>query len=109
MSLLNTTNNYFTWWHRLVERMLEEIEVEVKYEWIENFKITYMKEKYWSLRVEYEWWNKKVDEIISKYEVASYEICQECWKKWRLRSDLWWISTLCDKHYNEKKPRRINS
>ena len=46
------------------------------------------------------------DEIFKRIHLAenqSYEICETCGEKGEMRTDLGWYSTLCNKHYEERK------
>lgn len=44
-----------------------------------------------------------VVEIVEKYENLSETICEVCGEPGSLRSDLSWIRTLCNTHYDEAK------
>jgi hypothetical protein len=80
------------WWKPLLEEWLNRL-VE---EWYNINNITYIKEKYWMLRIEATPWH----DILSEIENTSWWICDECWAIWRTRYDIFWYRTLCDKHYN---------
>lgn len=78
--------------------MCREIKEElIKFDYLDKYRITQIKEKYGSLR----WYcggypsGSKIDEIISKYERLSYDICIGCGKpaKWVSTG---WISPWCD-------------
>ncbi len=94
------TKNNFTGWFTLVNDMIQEIE---KLNVIpENFILNYMKEKYWTLRVEFWWYNDAIFNIINKYETSSETTCEVCWNKWEIR-DIWRMTTLCDNCLKEWK------
>lgn len=98
---------YIQWrkgWSQLIIDWFDAIQqlIDTKYP-DTTFKITYMKEKYWWLRFENYWWPDEIEDILYMMEDKSYTICDQCWKKWKLRDDLWWIRTLCSKHYKEMK------
>ena len=88
--------------------MCREIKEElIKFDYLDKYRITQIKEKYGSLR----WYcggyprDSKIDEIISKYERLSYYTCIGCGKpaKW---VSIGWISPWCDdcKHkYNDDR------
>ncbi len=50
----------------------------------------------------------KIDEIVSRYEDKSEEVCEECGKSGVLRNDLSWIQTLCDECVTLVEERRKN-
>lgn len=60
------------------------------------FEITWMKEKYWTLRISCEWFNNDIMEIINELEDRSSTVCSKCWEKWEIREERQWILTLCD-------------
>jgi len=88
--------------------MCREIKEElIKFDYLDEYRITQIKEKFGSLR----WYcggyprDSKIDEIISKYEELSRHICLGCGKpaKW---VSIGWISPWCDdcKHkYNNDR------
>ena len=82
------------WWKELLRYWLEDL----KEDWYDIDKITYIKEKYWTMRIEW-----PHNDIISDIETASWYFCETCGSAGRLRTDLWWHRTLCDKHYRLKK------
>lgn len=45
---------------------------------------------------------RKVAEIVAKYEEMSGHVCEVCGASGKLRTDLQWILTLCDEHYQKK-------
>jgi hypothetical protein len=86
------------WWKDLLSVWLDML-IE---EWYDIKYITYIKEKYWTLRIEWPY-----SQIIQDIEVASQFICEECGAIWKTRFDLWWYRTLCNKHYNLIKNNEI--
>ncbi|MFW6121503.1 MAG: hypothetical protein ACOC80_11470 [Petrotogales bacterium] len=50
--------------------------------------------------------NKKIYHIIFKYEDLSSNFCEICGYKGIRRTDLEWIQTLCDEHYEEELKKR---
>jgi len=65
-------------------------------------KTVSVKEKYWRFDIT-TWWPHEFMEEVYKLEEKSLETCCECWKRWCLREDFWWIMTYCNKHYIEHK------
>ncbi len=62
-----------------------------------------VKEKFGGLRFYINGAPKEVHDLIHKAEDKSYHICEMCGKKGKLREDLGWVLTLCNKHYKEIK------
>lgn len=74
-----------------------------KRKWCESVQWTDIKQKYGTLRL-YATATKKVQDVLSKYEAASYGYCENCGKPARYMT-LGWISYLCEdcyKAYYEK-------
>lgn len=46
--------------------------------------------------------HQKVAEIVDKYEEMSGHVCEVCGAPGELRTDLRWILTLCDEHYQKR-------
>ena len=42
-------------------------------------------------------------DLIDYYEYKSYRTCEACGEKGKIREDLPWVRTLCNKHYMEEK------
>lgn len=62
-----------------------------------------VKEKFGGLRFYFDNTTQEGANLIQKAEKMSYNICEMCGKKGKLRNDLPWIQTLCDKHYKGDK------
>ena len=78
------------------EQMCEEIrEVLIKYDYLNEYRIVQIKEKFGGLR----WYDdgapKEVFDIINKYEDISYTTCIQCGKPATLITK-GWISPFCD-------------
>lgn len=73
-------------WTNLLNELIERIKEWVK-EWDinEDFQITYIKEKYGWLRIEYINWNNYSLDLLLECEVVSEWICQSCWAIGRIR------------------------
>ncbi len=85
-------------WYPLIKNLIEEL---LELGW--NREISQVKEKFGGLRFYINDGSKEIYELISKYENLSYEICETCGEEGKLRTDLSWHSTLCDKHYQRAK------
>lgn len=45
--------------------------------------------------------HQKVEEIVSRYEKQSAHVCEICGAPGCLRTDLRWVQTLCEEHYQD--------
>lgn len=67
-----------------------------------------VKEKFGTLRfyigIAPDWYQ----DLVHYYEKKSATICEECGDTGKLRTDLSWMQTLCDKHYDYHKNLRWN-
>lgn len=70
-----------------------------------NVYVMQVKEKFGGLRFYVGAASREFFDTIEAAEKASYEICEQCGEPGKLREDLGWILTLCDKHYQEIKER----
>ena len=86
-------------WYTLIEDMSIDIRnlIESKYPDIEDFSISYMKEKYGTLRVFSYGCPDDVDYIISQAENDSEHICEQCGEPSKLRMLGGWVYNRCDK------------
>jgi len=92
-------------WLQLIHDLIEEL---LAAGWDKQIK--QIKEKFGGLRFYIGAATSEVHKIITKYEVLSYEICEDCGEKGELRRDCgWkgsrWYKTMCDKHYQELKEK----
>ena len=83
-------------WLQLIHDLIEEL---LAAGWDKH--ILQIKEKFGGLRFYIGSGSEEIHDIISKYEHLSYETCEVCGETGRIRNDLGWIPTLCDKHYKE--------
>ena len=90
---------HYPWRKEMVDSYFDIIRKKW-YKW----EIRYMKEKYWSLRIEW-WWDEWFSTTIRDIEENSMYVCCVCWKRWKIRNDIWRIQILCKKHYQEKLDR----
>jgi len=72
----------------------------------EEFYLTQCKEKFGGLRFYISCAPKEIHDMIHKAEEESYTICEICGKPGKLRDDLGWWLTLCNKHYEEKRKNK---
>ena len=87
------------WRKAFGKQMCEEIRKElIKFNYLDKYRITQIKEKYGSLRW-YDWGyprDSKIREIIDKYENISARTCICCGRP-ATKMSLDWISPFCDK------------
>lgn len=74
------------------------IEDYIKEKHIEWFKITYLKEKYGWLRVEWQWWDDMLFEMCTNIENDSESTCVICGRRWKIRTYMFWWTCLCWRH-----------
>ena len=65
-----------------------------------------VKEKFGGLRFYVGTASEEFYDAIRSAEQESYKICEICGEPGKLREDLGWILTLCDKHYGQRKIER---
>lgn len=91
-------------WFKLVYKLCANIQKEIskdkKLQGEGLPRLFQSKEKFGGLRYYLSHGNKKIWKLINEAEAKSYEICEVCGKKGTLR-DLYWIQTLCEKHFTE--------
>lgn len=69
-------------------------------------KVVQVKEKFAGLRFYTSYSPDWYEDLISYYGLKSETICEQCGKPGKVRGDLGWYLTLCDKHYEEVKPKQ---
>lgn len=93
------------WYIAFGEQMIDELnELLIKYNFVDEYRIAQIKEKFGGLR----WYDngfpvegqEEYKQWLSKYEELSERICIDCGKEGKLRN-LSWIVPLCDEHYNK--------
>jgi len=100
MDNLKTPYELFGWeirkgWEPLVKELIDRLKKET--DW--DGEITQIKEKFGGLRFYIGKGSKPIWDLIDEYEKKSYEICEDCGKPGKLRTEgRYWIRTLCDEH-----------
>jgi len=90
-------------WFNIIWNLCEKIEEELKnHSRLDDFVVLQVKEKFGMLRFYTNFEIGKMRKYIEEAEKESANTCEICGKKGKLRDDLGWIVTLCDKHYSEK-------
>jgi hypothetical protein len=85
-------------WYPVIKDLITDL---IELGW--DKQICQVKEKFGGLRF---YINAGSDEIFKRIHLAenqSYEICETCGEKGEMKTDLGWYSTLCNKHYEERK------
>ena len=67
-----------------------------------NVYVTQVKEKFGGLRVYCGSADEEFYTAIDAAEKESYQTCEICGEIGKLRKDLGWMLTLCDKHYQRR-------
>jgi hypothetical protein len=71
-----------------------------------NVFVAQVKEKFGGLRFYIFGGDDEFHEAVRLAEKESYHVCEICGDPGKLREDLGWILTLCDKHYEQRKIER---
>lgn len=66
-----------------------------------NVNVLQVKEKFGTLRFYVSSAPNWYFDLINYYENKSAYICESCGKEGKVRTDLGWLLTLCDEHYNQ--------
>ena len=94
-------------WYNIIYKLSEGIVALDK-----KVEATQVKEKFGGLRFYVSPTKAEVFDLINEAEEQSYKICEECGEKGKLREELPWMLTLCNKHYKkiepDKKTKKIN-
>lgn len=89
-------------WFNTVWHMCEKIETTLKSSPPGTaFEVLQLKEKFGLMRCYISTTNPKLNSIIDDAEHESERTCEVCGEPGKLRPNLSWIQTLCDKHYDE--------
>jgi hypothetical protein len=88
-------------WYPLIKELIEDL---IALGW--DKQTCQVKEKFGGLRFYINGGSDEIFNRISKAENDSYEICEICGEKGELKTDIGWYTTLCDKHYEERKVKR---
>lgn len=94
---------YSDGWFDLTYKLCKDIKAYFKDIIPEHFYVVQCKEKFGGLRFYITCAPKEVHNMIDEAALKSYTICEKCGAPGKLRDDLDWWLTLCDKHYEEKK------
>lgn len=92
-------------WFEVLKEASLKLEVEILQlpeEDRSHYKATQIKEKYGTLQIYMSAETDSMSKIIEEAEDKSETVCECCGEIGKLRTDLGWISTLCDKHHMEK-------
>lgn len=97
------------WRRAFGKRMCEELREElIKYNFLNDYRIVQIKEKYGELR----WYDggiprgSKIWEIIDKYTELSQYTCINCGKSANIKRSCGWYEPICD-HCAEERSRRL--
>lgn len=86
-------------WYPLIREMCREITTAFETAGASvDLVVEQVKQKYGELRFYFQSNNPMLQTIVDKYEDRSGEVCEVCG-----RPDLFWIQTLCEEHYAQKK------
>lgn len=87
-------------WFNLIKELVEKLKIIDIDKEIRVFQI---KSKYAGLRFYIDHGINKIQNLISEYEIKSESVCEECGKDSKVRNSGYWLYTLCDKCWDDKK------
>ena len=90
-------------WIKVIDKMCSKIQKHLNKNYIEDFAITTIKEKFGLLRVYANYGDDAIDKIIDDAEKESGKTCEACGKKGKISKHQGWLSCLCPKCLKEKK------
>lgn len=85
-------------WLHLIKDMIEEL---IAIGW--DKRLVQSKEKFGGLRFYLDTYPEGATDIVTKYEIMSYNTCETCGNSGSLRKGSW-LETLCDEHANGREP-----
>ena len=85
-------------WHPIVKHLIEDL---IELGW--DKQVVQVKEKFGGLRFYINDGSREIHDRISEAEKLSHETCEICGEQGEMRTDIGWYSTLCNKHYEERK------
>ena len=83
-------------WLKIIEKYLPELSEVVKENYLSDFRVVQVKEKFGSLRFYTNYSTDATDKVIEKMEEECDKTCERCGAPGTLRTDGWW-QVLCDK------------
>lgn len=88
-------------WFELFMQMCEDIKAPlVKADYLDKFRFSQLKEKYGSMRVYTFGAPQEVNDVISKYEFLSQQVCCMCGKPAKYMTS-GWICPFCEEHVSK--------
>jgi len=85
-----------------MENAINEMPIQEKLDFKENFEIFQVKEKLGGLRIYVNMHTDEINKIITEAEEKAEKTCEICGKPGKLRDIHRWLSTMCDEDYNKK-------
>ena len=85
-------------WYQIVKDLIEDL---IELGW--DKQVVQVKEKFGGLRFYINEGSREIHDRISEAGKLSHETCEICGKQGEMRTDIGWYSTLCNKHYEERK------
>lgn len=91
-------------WLPILETLFEGIDMVIKAQKLEDFKVTQVKEKFGGLRVYTNYSTDLIDMLIDGAEARASITCEICGElNAKNKSVNGWFKTVCDKHYKQAK------
>jgi hypothetical protein len=97
-------------WYPLINNLCSVLAEHVQYHIPEELQnqvyVTYVKEKFGTLRFHISHWDDHMMGAITMAEASSATICEVCGHPGRLRNIKGWLQTLCEKDFNKETKAR---
>jgi len=92
-------------WYPMLEKLSEDLSVEVKKSNLKEFRVTQVKEKFGTLRFYTHNGNDKTRDLINEAENKSAKTCMTCGAEAAVRYDHGYVNCICDSCEEKRKAK----